>query len=144
MPSVESKISTSKITGESLCTTNYKFAFSKSSIRLSGNTLCPRYFFEAHAACLPVNPFEYASRNRRERVANLYRKLMSESEPQRNRYGNYRRIVIRGIKSNAARTLLSRSASFDDAGNWRYRRFAYPQHCSIKLSSQWNLGRKRI
>ena len=52
------------------------------------------------------------------------------------------RIISTGTDSSADNTFLSRSSSLDDGGYWRYTRFACPQHCSMKLSSQWNLGKK--
>jgi len=55
----------------------------------------------------------------------------------------YLRILSNGTELSAERTLVSKLASFDDTGNFRYTRFANPQHCSIKLSSQWNFGKNR-
>jgi hypothetical protein len=36
-----------------------------------GSTRCPRYFLNAHAACLPSRPFLYASINHRDHIENL-------------------------------------------------------------------------
>lgn len=47
------------------------FAFKISSINVSGKTRCPRYFLDAHAACLPFNSRWYASMNFCERLAYL-------------------------------------------------------------------------
>ena len=53
----------------------------------------------------------------------------------------YLLIDVRGTDANTLITFISRSASFEEAGNLRYVLFAYPQHCSMKFSSQWNFGR---
>ena len=50
-------------------------------------------------------------------------------------------MLSNGTDSSAVSTLISKPASFEDAGNFWYTRFANPQHCSMKLSSQWNFGR---
>jgi hypothetical protein len=53
----------------------------------------------------------------------------------------HRRIHSIGMESRALWTLASICSSFFVGGYNRYSLFAYPQHCSMKLSSQWNFGR---
>jgi hypothetical protein len=49
-----------------------------------------------------------------------------------------------GTSSKQVITFRSRSSSFDDGGRRWYRCFAFPQHCSMKLLSQWDFGEKWI
>jgi hypothetical protein len=39
-------------------------------------------------------------------------------------------------------TFFSRAAVDDELSFMQYIHFAKPQHCSMKLSSQWNFGKK--
>jgi hypothetical protein len=54
----------------------------------------------------------------------------------------YLRIETSGIASKQVITFLPKSSSFDVGGRRRYCCLALPQHCSIKLISQWNFGEK--
>ena len=81
------------------------------------------YTLLAYVACAPFNPFRYPSINWRERAQNLW-------------------IERSGTNSRASTTFCSKSASLDDAGNFWYVLLDDHQHCSIGLSSGWNLGKK--
>ncbi|KIK76694.1 hypothetical protein PAXRUDRAFT_780775 [Paxillus rubicundulus Ve08.2h10] len=76
-------------------------------MRLSGQSLCPQCFFEAQAACWPVNPFESASINRRERVADLATQMLQGTDAMLINVLTYRRIVISGTESSTATTCTS-------------------------------------
>jgi hypothetical protein len=53
----------------------------------------------------------------------------------------HRRMHSIGMESRALWKLASICSSFFMGGYNRCSLFAYPQHCSMKLSSQWNFGR---
>jgi len=56
------------------------WAFSNSARIVLGMTRCPRYIFAAHAACVPVKFFRYASMKWSEQVENLGGKLPNLSD----------------------------------------------------------------
>jgi hypothetical protein len=53
----------------------------------------------------------------------------------------HRRMHSIGMESRAIWTLASICSSFFEGGYNRYSLFAYLQHCSMELSSQWKFGR---
>lgn len=50
---------------------DYSCDVNRSCKKELGSTRCPWYRFDAHTACAPFNPLEYASMNRAERLAYL-------------------------------------------------------------------------
>lgn len=60
---------------------------------------------------------------------------------RRERVANFL-IIGRGILSSDQRVFASRSSSREEGGYVLYTLFAWPQHCSMKFSSQWNFGKK--
>jgi hypothetical protein len=55
---------------------------------------------------------------------------------------SYRRIVNIGTAFSQSTTFFSSAASDEELSFIRYMRLTKPQHCSIKLSLQWNFGKK--
>src|SRR5258707_6113752 len=60
-----------------------------------------------------------------------------------NKGNPYLRIEVIDTDSSAFCKFVSTSSTLEDGGNSQYTCFAYPQTCSMKLSSQWNFGRNR-
>jgi hypothetical protein len=115
----------------------------RSSITVSGIIQCPLYFWDAQAACFPSRPGQQALMKHQDQQAYLCCvRALSVIHQSSDEINVHFRIISMGTDSSADNTFLSRSSSLDDGGYWRYTRFACPQHCSVKLSSQWNLGKR--